>query len=169
MPPPESFHLPEVAAVDAQDEVLRLFGEHGTALYRFARATLRDASEAEDVVQETFLKLLQHLRHGGDRSNLKSWLFTVAANACRTRARWRLRWIPWESGTDRRSVEPADEDPDRRKAWLALRALPARDRLLLALRAQGLSYREIAEAAAIKEQSVGRLLARAVDRWKRAF
>ena len=167
MPTPVQFPRPDPASGDPQSEVLRLFGQHGAALYRFARATLRDASEAEDVVQETFLKLLQHLRGGGDRSNLRSWLFTVAANACRTRVRWRLRWIPWEPESDRRSVEPADEEPDRRKARLALRALPARDRLLLALRAQGLSYREIAEAAVIQEQSVGRLLARAVDRWKR--
>ena len=75
--------------------------------------------------------------------------------------------MPWDAESDRRSIEPADEEPDRRKARLALRALPARDRLLLALRAQGLSYREIAAAAAIQEQSVGKLLARAVDRWKR--
>ena len=167
MPTPEPFPRSEPASGDPQAEVLRLFGQHGAALYRFTRATLRDASEAEDVVQETFLKLLQHLRDGNDRSNLKSWLFTVAANACRTRVRWRLRWIPWDAESDRRSIEPADEEPDRRKARLALRALPARDRLLLALRAQGLSYREIAAAAAIQEQSVGKLLARAVDRWKR--
>jgi len=43
--------------------------------------------------------------------------------------------------------------------------LPERDRLLLLLRAQGLSYREIADAARIRPASVGRLLARAVDRW----
>jgi DNA-directed RNA polymerase specialized sigma24 family protein len=46
--------------------------------------------------------------------------------------------------------------------------LEPRDRLLLALRAQGLSYREIASAAKLKPESVGRLLARAVDRWSAA-
>ena len=51
-------------------------------------------------------------------------------------------------------------------AMAALRALRPRDRLLLSLRAQGLTYREIAAAADIREPSVGRLLARAVDRWK---
>ena len=148
-------------------EAPRLFGLQEPHLPLYTRRVCDDASEAEDVVQETFLKLLQHLRDEGDRSNLKSGLFTVAANACRTRVRWRLRWIPWESESDRRIVAPADEEPDRRRARVALRALPARDRLLLALRAQGLSYREIAQAAVIQEQSVGRLLARAVQRWKR--
>jgi DNA-directed RNA polymerase specialized sigma24 family protein len=50
-----------------------------------------------------------------------------------------------------------------------LQSLGQRDRLLLALKAQGLSYAEIAHAAGIRQVSVGRLLARAVDRWKRAL
>ena len=64
------------------------------------------------------------------------------------------------------------------KAWLfsvtanlcrdQLRARRPRDRLLLALKAQGLSYREIAAAAGVRENSIGRLLARALTRWRRA-
>jgi DNA-directed RNA polymerase specialized sigma24 family protein len=40
--------------------------------------------------------------------------------------------------------------------------------MLLALKAQGLSYRQIAAATGIRETSVGRLLARAMSRWQRA-
>jgi hypothetical protein len=43
--------------IDSQVEVLRLFSEHGPSLFRFCRSTLGGASDAEDVVQETFLKL----------------------------------------------------------------------------------------------------------------
>jgi len=129
---------------------------------------LRDESEAEDVVQETFLKLLQHLKADSVRSNFRSWLFTVAANACRDRMRWRMRWLPWSEEEDQRTVPPNEDDEDRRRARATLRQLAPRDRMLLSLRANGLSYREIAVATGIREQSVGRLLARAVDRWKRA-
>ena len=156
--------------IDPQAETLRLFQEHGTALYRFCLSVLRDTSDTEDVVQETFLKLLNHLQHGGDRRNLKSWLFTVAANACRDRTRWRLRWLPWSAERDDRTVEPVDSEgrlkPDA-SARKAFRALSPRDRLLLSLRAQGLSYKDIAAASGIREQSVGRLLARALDRWRK--
>jgi RNA polymerase sigma-70 factor, ECF subfamily len=158
----------EVTPVDPQAEAMRLFSAHGLALYRFCRSTLGHASDAEDIVQDTFLKLLQHLRAGGDRSNLRAWLFAVAANACRDRQRWRVRWLPWRAELDARVVESPGEDTNRRRAKVAFNRLPARDRLLLSLRAQGLSYREIAAASGIAEQSVGRLLARAVDRWKRA-
>ena len=149
------------------DEVLRLFEAHSTPLYRFCCFTLGRSDEAEDVVQETFLKLLQHLDGNGDRSNLRAWLFTVAANGCRDRARWRVRWVPWRAEFEV-PVEAPPDDAARREAFTALKRLAPRDRLLLALRSQGLSYREISEAANIAEASVGRLLARAVARWKRA-
>jgi RNA polymerase sigma-70 factor, ECF subfamily len=150
-------------------EVWRLFSDHGQALYRFSRSLVGNAADAEDVVQETFLKLLEHLQSGGDRSNLRAWLFAVAANASRDRGRWRMRLLPWKPALDRRTVEPSDSDDqsDRRRAQRALKMLGHRDRLLLALRAHGLSYREIATAARIAEPSVGRLLARAIERWKR--
>jgi RNA polymerase sigma-70 factor (ECF subfamily) len=159
----------EVSTSDPPREVLDLFEQHGAALYRFCRFTLGGEADAEDAVQETFLKLLQHLGRQGERSNLRAWLFTVAANACRDRLRWRVRWLPWRADLDRRAVDPSDATPGRHDAETAMRRLSARDRLLLSLRAQGLSYREIAAAAGLQPQSVGRLLARAVDRWKRAL
>ncbi len=152
--------------VDPRAEVLRLFTEHGTSLYRFCRSTLGSAGDAEDVVQDTFLKLLEHLEAGRGRSNLKAWIFTVAANACRTRLRWRVRWLPWQEERDSRTVESPEQPRDLQRARAAMRGLSARDRLLISLRAQGLSYRDIATAAGVGQVSVGRLLARAIDRWK---
>ena len=158
--------VPLNASHAAQD----LFRQHGAAVYRFAIALLRHHQDAEDVVQETFLKLLRHLGAGGSLENVRGWLFTVAAHALRDRQRRRSRWIPWAPDHDG-MVEPAqllDEDGRLRTLRTALRQLPARDRLLLALRAQGLSYQEIAAAAGIRFSSVGRLLARAVDRCEHA-
>ena len=156
---------PSAPAPDAR----QLFQQHGSAVYRFVLVMLRHHQDAEDVVQETFLKLLDHLERGGNTDNLRGWLFTVAAHAARDRQRRRLRWMPWAAAHER-AVEPIelpDEDGRLRAAREALRQLSPRDRMLLALRASGLSYRDIAAAAAIKPASVGRLLARAVDRWSR--
>jgi RNA polymerase sigma-70 factor, ECF subfamily len=144
-----------------------LFEAHGAAVYRFAMVLLKQHQDAEDCVQETFLKLLRHLDAGGDTSNVRGWLFTVAAHAARDRQRRRRRWVAWLPAHDAQ-VPPSplpDEDGRLKRAREALQRLPARDRLLLALRAQGLSYRDIAAAARIRPSSVGRLLARAVDRW----
>jgi RNA polymerase sigma factor (sigma-70 family) len=152
------------------EEAQRLFQLHGAAVYRFAAVLLRHPQDAEDVTQETFLKLLRHLSGGGDAENLRAWLFTVAAHAARDRQRRRSRWIPWAPVHDT-PVAPAalpDEDGRLRMVREAMARLPERDRLLLALRAQGLAYRDIAAAARIRPVSVGRLLARALDRWAQA-
>lgn len=144
-----------------------LFDIHGAAVYRFAAVLLRHHQDAEDVVQETFLKLLRHLDVGGGTSNVRGWLFTVAAHAARDRQRRRARWVPWLAAHEPQ-VDPVplpDEDGRLKSARDALRQLPERDRLLLLLRAQGLSYRAIASAVGIRPASVGRMLARAVDRW----
>lgn len=151
-------------------EVLALFERHGAAVYRFALVLLRHREDAEDVVQETFLKLLDHVGAGRPDTNLRGWLFTVAAHACRDRMRRRVRWIPWTDAHDR-EVEPqalADEDGRLAVARAAMRQLKPRDRLLVALRAQGLSYAQIAAASGVRAASVGRLLARALRKWERA-
>lgn len=149
-------------------EAARLFELHGGALYRFARVLVRRPEDAEDVVQSAFVRLLEHLGRGGDRSNLRAWLFTVTANLARDRLRSRRRWLPWNDVSDGAVGYPDLDARDPQQQFLAAaQRLAPRDRLLLALRAQGLSYREIAEAAGIRPASVGRLLARAVVRWRR--
>ena len=170
-----SMEIPEgIRPESLQQEAMRLFAEHGPGLYRFCLFTLRRPQDAEDVVQDTFLKLLPHLAGGGSRATLRAWLFPVAANGCRDRLRRRLRWLPWNTAADHRVTAAealgACEQEERREALLqSSRALRPRDRLLLMLRAQGLSYREIAAAAGISETSVGVLLARALARWKREY
>ena len=154
--------------MDGTSEAAReLFEAHGAAVYRFAAVLVRHHQDAEDVVQETFLKLLRHLQSGGELTNVRGWIFTVAAHAARDRQRGRVRWMPWLPVHDTRVPAPVlpDEDGRLKAARETLRRLPERDRLLLVLRAQGLSYLEIAAATGIRSTSVGRLLARAVNRW----
>ena len=153
----------------AADKTRELFQQHGAAVYRFALMLLRHHQDAEDVVQETFLKLLNHLSARGNTDNLRGWLFTVAAHAARDRQRRRLRWVAWMPGIEGRVEPPVlpDEDGQLKAARRAMQRLSPRDRMLLALRANGLSYRDIAVATGIRPTSVGRLLARAVDRWSK--
>ena len=151
-------------------ETAELFGQYGAGLYRFARVLLHQPADAEDVVQTAFVKLIEHLGRGGRRDNLRAWLFTVTANLARDRLRGRHRWLPWDATAEADLMsDPVLDSRDAGEQFLAAaRQLAPRDRLLLALKAQGLSYREIAEVAGIREVSVGQLLARAVARWRRA-
>jgi RNA polymerase sigma-70 factor (ECF subfamily) len=154
-----------VEAASREQVAADLFDRHADGLYRLALVMLRDPDQAQDAVQDTFVRLLAHLDSGGPLPNARGWLYTVAAHACRDRQRRAWRWLPWLAERDRR-VEPMPPDAaEMRNAVVhAISTLQPRDRLLIALRAQGLSYRDIAGAAGIRPASVGRLLARALDR-----
>ena len=164
-----------VADDSCPNEVLELFDAYGASLFRFARLMLRSHADAEDVVQSTFVRLIDHLaahrlNRGESGSNLRAWLFTVAANLCRDQLRMRKRWSVWLPEHEQRlTAAPDVEARDAMTLFLtAIATLAPRDRALVALKAQGLSYRDIAAATGVRETSVGRLLARAMARWHQA-
>ncbi|HET7130671.1 MAG TPA: RNA polymerase sigma factor [Gammaproteobacteria bacterium] len=81
--------------------------QHDRAVYRFARTLLRDEREAEDVVQETFLRYWQQ---GAGVRKPREWLFKVARNACLDRFRKSGRLV---SHDPEAAVETSDErDPE---------------------------------------------------------
>jgi len=166
---PSTYTAPE--AIEAlTPTVSSLFDLHASGLYRLALAMLHDPDAAQDVVQDTFARLVEHVRERGQLTNARGWLYTVAAHACRDRQRRSGRWLPWISERDKRSAfETPDRFDDAHAVLHAIRTLSARDRLLIALRAQGLSYQEIGDASRIRHTSVGRLLTRALNRLQKAL
>jgi RNA polymerase sigma-70 factor (ECF subfamily) len=152
-----------------------LFRERFPMLYRYLKRVSGDPTLADDVAQESFVRLHERGRMPADPG---AWLVAVANNIVRdeyrtTKRRRRLlaRWgSPHEEG---RSSAPSDAQllTQEREAAVrqALDTLPLRDRRLLILRHEGFSYREIAEALGIASSSVGTLLARATAALARAY
>jgi RNA polymerase sigma-70 factor, ECF subfamily len=162
---PTTRPITETAIDEPTTTVSSLFDLHANGVYRLALAMLRQPEAAQDVVQDTFARLIEQLRAHGPLTNPRGWLYTVAAHACRDRQRRLHRWLPWFSERDtRRASETPDRFDGAHVVLDAIRGLPSRDRLLIALRAQGLSYREIGDAAGIRATSVGQLLTRALNR-----
>jgi len=60
-------------------------------LYRIARAILRDDSEAEDVIQDTYVRAFQHLDQFAGRAPFSAWLTRIAVHEALARLRLRLR------------------------------------------------------------------------------
>ena len=161
---------------DAREVVLCLFDAHRGSVHRYVRALGVTDRDGDDIVQEVFLALFDHVARGRDRSNLRGWIFKVAHNlALRHRAR-EARRRRLRSLLDPRSVRDATPTPEdrylsgQRQARLlaVVDALPARDRRCLQLRAEGLRYREIARVLGISLGSVANSLARALARLRRA-
>lgn len=160
-------------------EIIELFDQMRERLLRYLRTFRLSAPDGEEVVQETFLALFQHLQRGRSRENLRGWLFRVAHNLALKRLQ-RERRDPWyqtgaEALPEDRIMDPAPSAEDeisrvQKKARLlaVLKALPEQDRRCLSLRAEGLRYRDIAQVLDMSLGAVALSLERSLARIARA-
>jgi RNA polymerase sigma-70 factor (ECF subfamily) len=155
-----------------EEEVVALFDRSRDPLLRYLGSLGLPLADGEEIVQEVFLSLFQHLRRGGGRSNLRGWVFRVAHNqGIRRRSRMpRVSSVTWEWLSD---PAPGPEEQyfrgeAERRVRAVLRALPELDRRCLILRAEGLRYREIAGTLAMSLGAVSMSLARSLARMARA-
>jgi RNA polymerase sigma factor (sigma-70 family) len=68
-----------------------LMDRHAEKLFRYLLRTLQNEYEAEDLGQETFVKVYQHRAKFDPHQKFSIWLYTIAGNLVRTRYRWRAR------------------------------------------------------------------------------
>ena len=154
----------------AEAETSELFAAFRTPLLRYVRSLGLPLADGEDVVQETFLSLFHHLRSGKPRDNLRGWIFRVGHNLALKR-RWRDARQVEAPEAELAWADPAP-DPEQTASFLHQRArlraivqaLPERDRCCLMLRAEGLRYREIAEALGVSLGTVAASLSRSVGK-----
>lgn len=129
-------------------------------LYRAALAILGDPQEAEDVVQEAFLRLWEKDPAFESPAHQRSWLLKVTVNACKSRLRspWRRRTAPLLE-----SYPAADEE--EQAVLEVIQSLPPKDRAALHLYYyEGYQTAEIAAMTGWREGTVRSRLARARDK-----
>ena len=138
----------------------RLVTDNENRLYRAALAILGDAQEAEDAVQDAFLKYLEKAPQALDCDG--AWLMRVLVNACRSRLRLSRRTeVPLWEGL------PAP-GPEERQELEELFSLPARDRAAIHLfYYEGYSTDEIARMTGLRPGAVRARLSRARAKLKR--
>ena len=86
--------LVERAKHGDKDAFTSLVLRHGDRLYSVAFRILRDASRAEDAVQQAFLTAWRELRRLRDDARLEAWLYRLLVNACFAEIRHTRRWQP---------------------------------------------------------------------------
>lgn len=173
-----------------------LVRRHGGPLLRFARMFVRDESVAEEVVQDTWVAVLDGLDGFEERASFKTWLFRILANRARTRATREGRTVPFSAlaaNEDEPAVSPErfdhrDEWSDPPAAWnhetpewlameaetrtvieRAVAALPPPQRAVLVLRDQdGLGTDDICNVLGITVTNQRVLLHRARARVRQA-
>ncbi|HEY3202685.1 MAG TPA: RNA polymerase sigma factor [Thermoanaerobaculia bacterium] len=159
------------------DGAAELFERYAPALLRFTDRMLSDRASAEEVTQEVFVKVISRAHQYDGRAGVASWLFAIAANACRDRRRRdrRASVVPLEAIPEPRAkgegVESAMTSNERRQAVrraLADLSEEQREALVLA-RYHGMPYAEIAQTLGISVGAVKTRIFRAVETLKAHF
>lgn len=142
-----------------------LFERHRTLVYRFAYQMVSRRDDAEDMVQEAFVRAYQNLNRYRDEAKFTTWLLRIVSNLCTDQARMRNRRDTLEqqeaSGALVWMTENVNEDPvdnlegDRRVHLLrkGLAALPPHHRQVIVMR--DLEEREYGEIAEILGCTIG--------------
>ena len=152
----------------AQPDVVALVRDYSGLLYRVALSVLRNAAEAEDVVQDVFLRVLQREGELGRITEIRAWLVRITWNLAIDRLR-RLRpdqmdeLFASELVSRELAADEAVEEAQRIARVLAgVERLPKRERQALLLSAmEELSNAEIAAVMGKSESGVRSLLFRA--------
>jgi len=157
-----------------EEEVVGLFDQLREPLLRYLIGLGLAPEDGQEIVQETFLALFQHLVRGKPRTNLRAWLFRVAHNLAlkRRHAARRNQGLDADDLFVDAGPTPEDQAVDRqrhRRLAAVLEGLERQDRRCLLLRAEGLRYREIAEILDISLGSVALSLSRSLARITRVI
>lgn len=140
---------------------------HGNAVFRIAYQYCGNKSDAEDIVQNTFLKLLQTEKGFEDDEYLKRWLIRVAANEAKNLALsfWKRKVFEIEENELEESYEFATSEHS--ELYEAVMKLPQKYRVVVHLfYFEDYSIKEIAEIIKIKETTVQTQLMRARTKLK---
>ena len=165
-----------------QDTLFReLFEAYRQPLFAYLYRLVGDLGNAEDVVQDVFLRAYEALPRLAPAANRRAWLYRIATNAARdTFRRRKLRqWLPFLVGEDAESANPDESatlvQPDlpadeKLAVHQALQALdPTYRTPLILFSVEGLSTQEIAEILGIGQSAVKMRLLRARAMFQSAY
>ena len=149
-----------------------LYKLHYPIIYRMVSKYLVNRLEAEDVVQEAFIKLYLQYESGVIVEHPKTWLYKVASNSCLNTLGRRKKTQPIDTATELDDVInegfelEIEEDEHRKIIMHALSTLKEREKLIVILYSEGLSYKEISDISGVRFSSVSQSLSRALEKLK---
>lgn len=154
------------------DAFTRIVEAYYARCLRFATSMLRNPDEAEDVVQDAFVRLYRALPRYEERQRFESWLFQILGNCCRTANTVAVRESTRSTDDERLLAQvPADDRADHRldSEWStavreALAAVPEYNREIFVLHyIEGFSYEEIERMTGVKRSALKMRVKRASD------
>ena len=150
-----------LASLGTDETISRMVRQYSPMLLRLAAARLPSAADAEDAVQETFIKLLDRRPVFRDAEHEKAWLIRATLHRAADIRRKKVREAPLDA-----IGEAAQQPPEPETEMLsAVRALPEKYGAVIHLYYyEGYSIKEIAGLLGLPSPTVGTRLARGRER-----
>ena len=135
------------------------------SVYRVAVNGCRNYTDAEDIVQNTFLKLWQKKDGFESDDHVRRWLLRVAVNECNSL--WRSPWKRKTSSLEELTQEPVFTTPEKSSLYDAVKELPQKNRLIVYLYYfEDYSVKEVAQMMGLSESAVQNRLFRSREKLK---
>ena len=157
----------------ADDSFSQLYQSHYSDILGIAIRITGNYAIGEDLTQEAFIKLYQKPPLHGNKIG---WLKTVVANLCYSHIQKKNRWKKREKEMIH-LFEPLEESledqffdrVEAEKVQHTLNKLPPKEKTALVLRHSGFLYKEIAEILSVNVTSIGTIIARAQNKFKKFY
>ena len=166
---PNDAALLERIASGESAALAELMDRFGPGLMRYATHFLQSADDADEVLQDTFVRAERAIRRGVRPDQMSAWLFRITVNRCRSRRRQFWRFIGGEAGESviSRASTPARTDDnewrDEITRALAQLSAPTREAFLLK-HVEGLTYEEMTAITGADIPALKMRVSRACDR-----
>jgi RNA polymerase sigma-70 factor (ECF subfamily) len=161
----------EIEAKETPIDIEEVFRNHYRRVARVIDRVVRDHGRAEELAVEVFLKLWK--QRWAASGVTEAWLYRTAVRKALDELRRRNRKSRYESmlglGRPKTPEDLTAESQVRERVQCVLSAIERRQAELLVLRSDGLSYGELAATLGINPASVGTLLSRAQEAFRKRY
>ncbi len=147
--------------VRTNGELIEIYNRQVDTVYRLCFSFMKNYADAEDLTQETFLRLLSSGITFENEKHEKAWLIVTASNLCKDALKkW---WRRWENIEDYQDIASQEQDPDYALYEAILKLKPDYKTAVYMFYYEGYTTAEIAKYLRCPESTVRSRLKRARD------
>lgn len=123
-------------------------------IFRLCMGYVNNAELAQDLAQETFIRIWQQLPTFRNESALGTWIFRIASNNCLRQIEKDRRFVKGEFPQHLKEEEPSTLEPQIQLLYQCISSLPDMERVIISLDLEGINQAEIAEIVGLSEGNI---------------
>lgn len=135
-------------------EFERIYKSYWDKVFRLCMGFFNDYSLAQDLAQDIFVRVWQHLPDFRGESSIGTWIFRIATNVCLRQAELQKSLSHTDIRLEAVAEESGDDSSQVQALYKAIAGLPEMDRLIISLYLEELKQYEIAQITGLSEVNV---------------